>query len=117
MAVLVLRCRHASFLLLPQRCEVCGAHGIIHLLRFAAGVASFHGSPLMRNGSTFKPGTSLTVAMFNGYDDSTPGANAKAKAEVQARTRQYMQPCQLESAALVDMQYVTHEVRTRMCCV
>ena len=53
---------------------------------FAAGVASFHGSPLLRNGSTFKPGTNVTVAIFNGYNDNNPGANAKAKADVQART-------------------------------
>ncbi|KAK9844204.1 hypothetical protein WJX81_007910 [Elliptochloris bilobata] len=48
------------------------------------GVASFHGSPLVRNSSTFKPGTNVSVAIFNGYDDSGAGVSAKAKAEVQA---------------------------------
>ena len=46
-----------------------------------AGVASFHGSPLVRNGSTARPGTNVSVVMFNGYDDA--GVTAKAKADVQ----------------------------------
>ncbi len=44
-------------------------------------MASFHGSPLVRNGSTAKPGTNVSVMMFNGYDDA--GVTAKAKADVQ----------------------------------
>lgn len=64
---------------------------------FAAGVASFHGSPLLRNGSTFKQGTNVTDTIFNGYNDLSPGTNAKAKADVQARTQQHMQPCQREA--------------------
>ena len=63
----------------------------LSLLHRAAGVASFHGSPLMRNGSLFKPGTNVSVAIFNGYNDASPGANAKAKADVQARTQHHMQ--------------------------
>lgn len=46
-------------------------------------MASFHGSPLVRNGSTAKPGTNVSVAMFNGYDDS--GVKPEAKAAVQVR--------------------------------
>ncbi len=44
-------------------------------------MASFHGSPLVRNSSTARPGTNVSVVMFNGYDDA--GVTAKAKADVQ----------------------------------
>ena len=47
-------------------------------------MASFHGSPLVRNGSAAKPGTNVSVAMFNGYDDTSVKPEAKAAVQVQA---------------------------------
>ena len=66
-------------------------------------MASFHGAPLLRNGSRFKQGTNVSVAIFSGYNDPSPGDNAKAKADVQARTRQSMPACQQECGVLCDM--------------
>lgn len=75
-------------------------------------MASFHGSPLVRNGSTAKPGTNVSVVMFNGYDDS--GVKPEAKAAVQVRAA----PCLaggVYAGALHAMLFLTSRLLLWLC--